>query len=91
MARLPDRAGEARPVNRWWYLVLLVPFVAVLWVPFYSSGTPVVLGFPFFYWYQFLWILISALLTGLVYFVTREREGEPANGNGAGSPVEDYH
>jgi hypothetical protein len=68
---------------------LLVPFVAVLWVPFYASGTPVVLGFPFFYWYQFLWILISALLTAFVYFVTREPEGDAANGGP--SPVEDYH
>jgi hypothetical protein len=90
MARLPDRAGDARSSRRWWYLLLVVPFIAILWVPFYSSGTPVLFGFPFFYWYQFLWILISAGLTALVYFVTREPEGEPTN-NGGVSPVEDYH
>jgi hypothetical protein len=89
MARLPDRAGEARSARSWWYLLLLVPFVAVLWVPFYASGTPVVFGFPFFYWYQFLWILISALLTAVVYFVTREPEGDGPNGGP--SSVEDYH
>ncbi|HEY1297343.1 MAG TPA: DUF3311 domain-containing protein [Chloroflexota bacterium] len=89
MARLPDRAEEAPSSLHWWYLLLLVPFVAVLWVPFYASGTPELLGFPFFYWYQFLWILISAVLTAVVYFVTREPEGEPPNG--AASQVEDYH
>src|SRR6266567_536213 len=24
----------------WWYLLLLIPFVAVLWVPFYNSSEP---------------------------------------------------
>jgi len=89
MARLPDRAGEARSSRRWWYLLLIVPFVAILWIPFYAGGTPVLFGFPFFYWYQFLWILISAAITALVYFVTREREDEPT-ANGGASPVEEY-
>jgi uncharacterized RDD family membrane protein YckC len=82
MARLPDRAGEARTSQRWWYLLLLVPFIAILWVPFYASGTPVVFGFPFFYWYQFLWIVITAVLTAVVYFATREAEDEVTNGAG---------
>jgi hypothetical protein len=60
---------------RGWYLLLLVPFIAILWVPFYASGEPALLGFPFFYWYQFLWILISAVLTAIVYFATRGSEG----------------
>jgi hypothetical protein len=90
MARLPDRAGDARSSRRWWYLLLIVPFIGILWVPFYASGTPVLFGFPFFYWYQFLWILISAVLTALVYFATREPEGG-ATTNGGESPVEEYH
>ena len=28
-------------------------------------------GIPFFYWYQFLWVGISATLTAIVYFATR--------------------
>jgi uncharacterized RDD family membrane protein YckC len=81
MARLPDRAEEARSSRQWWYLLLVVPFIAILWVPFYASGTPELFGFPFFYWYQFLWILISALLTTVVYFATREPGEEAANGD----------
>ena len=69
---------SARP-TRWWYLLLLVPFVAMLWVPFYASREPAWYGIPYFYWYQFLWILISAVLTAIVYFATREPEGALPN------------
>jgi hypothetical protein len=59
--------------EKWgWYVLLLVPFVATLWVPFYNKLEPAVGGVPFFYWYLFLWIAIGALLTGIVYFATRE-------------------
>ena len=54
-----------------WALLLLVPFVALLWVPFYNFSEPVLLGFPFFYWYQFLWVPISSLLIYIVYLKTR--------------------
>ena len=71
-----------------WYLLLLVPFIAILWVPSYSGPQPEFSGIPFFYWYQFLWILISAVLTAIVYFATRKDEGVVTNGEG--SPVEEY-
>jgi hypothetical protein len=29
------------------------------------------MGIPFFYWYQMLWVLISAVFTAVVYFATR--------------------
>jgi hypothetical protein len=49
------------------WLLLLVPFVGLLWVPFYNSTEPSLFGFPFFYWYQLAWVPISSLLTWLVY------------------------
>lgn len=59
--------------EKWgWYVLLLVPFIATLWVPFYNRLEPALAGFPFFYWYLFAWIAISALITGIVYFATRE-------------------
>ena len=63
--------GRTRTGRRAAYLQLLIPFIALLWVPFYATATPTVAGVPFFYWYQFLWILISTALTGLVYALTR--------------------
>jgi hypothetical protein len=62
--------------RRWqWYSILIVPFVGTLWVPFYNAVEPRAFGIPYFYWYQALWILISAALTAIVYFATRE--GDP--------------
>ncbi len=61
----------------WVLLVLLIPFVAVLWPPLYAHLTPTLLGMPLFIWYQFAWAVITAVLTIIVYFV-RERPGEPA-------------
>lgn len=54
-----------------WHLLLLLPYPAVLWVPFYNSVDPVILGFPFFYAYQIGWVVITAALTAFVYFITR--------------------
>lgn len=61
----------ARPRNRRWLIPLIfLPFPAVLWVPFFNSAEPTLAGVPFFYWYQLLWILISAALTIGVYLAT---------------------
>ncbi|MBV9547131.1 MAG: DUF3311 domain-containing protein [Chloroflexi bacterium] len=57
---------------RGWYLLLLIPYITMLWVPSYSGRSPELAGIPFFYWYQFLWVLIAAVLTAIVYFATRE-------------------
>jgi len=63
-------------LHRWhWARVLLViPFVAVLWVPFYNRARPTLWGFPFFYWYQLLWIILSVLIIGLVYLLEHRTE-----------------
>jgi hypothetical protein len=56
----------------WWYLLLLVQFVAVLWPPFYNRAEPYLAGMPFFYWYQLLCVIIGAGLTAIVYFATED-------------------
>lgn len=53
-----------RPV----WLLLLVPFAALAWVPFYNRATPELFGFPFFYWYQLVWVPLTSLLTYIVYW-----------------------
>ena len=57
MMKHPSRRGS-RP----WNLLLLVPFVALLWVPFYNSIEPALWGIPFFYWYQFVWVIVTSVL-----------------------------
>lgn len=53
--------------RRWLPWLLLLPFAALLWPPLYSRIDPEVAGFPFFYVWQFAWIVIAALLTWLVH------------------------
>lgn len=48
-------------------LCLFAPFVAMLWVGSYAKTDPVVIGIPFFYWYQMVWVLISTALTMVAY------------------------
>ena len=53
---------------------VIVPFVAVLWVPIYDKDKPEVAGFPFFFWWQLMWVAVTAALMGLAYFVVRREE-----------------
>ena len=55
------------PRRSWLPLILLLPYLALLWLPFYNGAKPSLLGFPFFYWYQFLWVPITSLLMYAVY------------------------
>jgi len=65
-----DQQGGRRSEWSWWYLLLLIQFIAVLWVPFYNAKEPSLYGIPFFYWYQMLWVIIGAILTAIVYVAT---------------------
>ena len=59
----PARATGAR---RWMWLLLL-PFAALLVPPIYAHETPHLWGIPFFYWYQAVWLLLTAVITTFVY------------------------
>jgi hypothetical protein len=65
-----DDHKPMRPVV-WARLLLLLPFIATIWVAFYNSAQPEVGGVPFFYWYQLLWVVISAIMIGVVYLLER--------------------
>jgi Protein of unknown function (DUF3311) len=52
------------------YLLLIVPFVALLWVPFYNRALPELGGVPFFYWYQLVWVPLTAAILYVVYLAT---------------------
>jgi len=72
--RVSTRAEEAArrkvafpPVN----LLLLVPLLGVLIPPLFNTRDPELFGFPFFYWYQLLWVPLSVLCTLIVYRATK--------------------
>ena len=57
------------------YLLLLIPYLAMLWVPYYNRVEPMLAGIPFFYWYQMLWIALGAAVLIPVYLID-ERSGQ---------------
>jgi Protein of unknown function (DUF3311) len=57
--------------SRWWYVLLVLPFAGLLYPPLYAKQDPELFGFPFFYWYQFAWVLVAVTLTVIVYYATR--------------------
>ena len=48
-------------------ILLVLPFIGLLWIPFYNQPLPALFGFPVFYWYQFAWVPITSLLIWVVY------------------------
>lgn len=75
-ARLPSDTVASRSTGTYAVcaILLLAPFVALLWVSSYAKESPRLFGFPFFYWYQFVWVLISAVLTFVAYLLVRRTE-----------------
>ena len=49
------------------HLLLIVPYIAILSVPYYDRAEPSLAGVPFFYWYQMLWIILGAAVLLPVY------------------------
>ncbi|MGE5624539.1 MAG: DUF3311 domain-containing protein [Bacillota bacterium] len=50
-----------------WHVILFVPFFVAIAVPLYNRIEPSLWGIPFFYWFQFVLIVIAAAVTGLAY------------------------
>jgi hypothetical protein len=63
--------SRSRARGVWYLLLIAVPLVAVIWVPFYNAVEPSWAGVPFFYWYQLLWVALTAVLTAIVYNATK--------------------
>jgi Protein of unknown function (DUF3311) len=67
MNQLSEAQGRPKRNTRWWLLPLLLPYVALLFPQVYARATPSLLGFPFFYWYQFLWVILTSGILAAVY------------------------
>ena len=50
-----------------WALLLLLPYLGLCFPQLYARSYPAFWGFPFFYWYQFAWVILGSLLMGAVY------------------------
>lgn len=63
---------EKRATWSWWYLLFVVQFALALWVPLYNRIEPTLIGIPFFYWFQLFLVIVAAVFTAIVYFMTDE-------------------
>jgi Protein of unknown function (DUF3311) len=55
-----------------WNLLLILPALGLIFPSVYARESPELFGVPFFYWYQVAWILLSAIITAVVYRATPE-------------------
>ncbi|HVB23819.1 MAG TPA: DUF3311 domain-containing protein [Ktedonobacteraceae bacterium] len=55
--------------RRWLGLLLLLPFIVLLYPPFYNFKDPTFIGIPFFYWFQLLCIILTAILTAVLFLL----------------------
>lgn len=60
-------------------IVLIIPMIAIGAVPTYAKAEPTFAGWPFFFWYQTLWVILTACCTvsahALVKKARRHRDG----------------
>ena len=50
-----------------WVWLLLLPYLFLCFPQIYARSTPALWGFPFFYWYQFVWVIVTSALLAIVY------------------------
>jgi hypothetical protein len=51
--------------------LLALPYVFLCFPKMYNRATPALLGFPFFYWYQLAWVIVTSALLWIVYLQLR--------------------
>ncbi|GAB3876140.1 DUF3311 domain-containing protein [Terrabacter terrigena] len=86
MSTTPHR-HEAPPANKGLLalagVLLAIPVVALMLVGTYAKDEPRVAGFPFFIWYQFVWVVICSVFTYTAYrIVLKARPHVPMSSQG---------
>ncbi len=64
--------SSRRRRNAPWLLLLLLPYAGLLFPGLYARASPALFGFPFFYWYQFAWVLLASIIMAAVYLRTKD-------------------
>jgi hypothetical protein len=83
MSQESARSPRHRSTGLWVVIILILipPVVVPLWVPLYNRTDPTLWGFPFFFWFQFLLILCSAVLTVAAYGLSRLADRHAGRGD----------
>ena len=66
-------------------VLLAIPVVALLWVGTFAKTEPTLAGFPFFIWYQFLWVFLCSGCTWTAYHLVQiARPHQPSKNSATG-------
>jgi hypothetical protein len=71
MTHSPAAAPKPAPRKKLWLLLLALPWLGLIFPQFYARSTPTLFGFPFFYWYQFAWVILASAILAIVYRKTK--------------------
>ena len=64
---VPHNPRLARRTPWWVWALLTSPYIGLCFPSLYDRATPVLFGFPFFYWYQLGWVVLTSLVLYLAY------------------------
>lgn len=56
-------------------ILLAIPFFGYIVLPLYDKVNPTLAGIPLFYWYQIIWLPISAVMFGIAAFLIARAHG----------------
>ena len=84
MSSAGPKDGKARSGLHFspWNLLLIIPLFVLL-TPIFNKTDPRLFGMPFFYWFQFLGIVVGVVCTSLVYVLTKDRPVKDHDERGA--------
>jgi hypothetical protein len=74
---MSEHRPSAPPSRGLWILicVILAPAIVLpLWVGLYDKVEPRLGGWPFFYWFQMLLIVVASVLTVVAYFLAQRAD-----------------
>lgn len=66
-------ASSRRRTKAFVWVLLALPYAGLCFPGLYARETPALFGFPFFYWYQFAWVVITSMLLYAVYRELKSR------------------
>jgi hypothetical protein len=83
----PDGKAGSGLRFRAWNLLLIVPLFTLI-TAIYNKHDPTFIGMPFFYWFQFVGIIVGVICTSVVYLMTKDDPPGPV-ATDAGLDVDD--
>lgn len=68
----PERGRGSGLIFSPWNLLLLLPLLMLV-TPWFNRVDPRLGGLPFFYWYQFLFVVVGVASVAIVFVATRNK------------------